>query len=103
MDNLKDILRQILKTTPKYKENMDRLAVYEAWPRVVGEKTAKHSWPVKLFDDGVLLVAAENNAWLQSLRYLEAQILDKLEKALGKRRVRELRFKVQGQSQGNSV
>jgi predicted nucleic acid-binding Zn ribbon protein len=102
MEDLKRILERVLDATPNYEENMERLRVFEAWPRAVGEKIASRAWPVKLTDDGVLCVAAENSAWLQSLRYLEPQILDKLEAELKHRAVKQLRLMIAGQPQDKS-
>jgi predicted nucleic acid-binding Zn ribbon protein len=96
MEDLKRILERVLDATPNYEENMERLRVFEAWPRAVGEKIASRAWPVKLTDDGVLLIAAENSAWLQSLRYLEPQILEKLEAELKHRVVKQLRLMIAG-------
>src|SRR5689334_10552070 len=95
MKDLKSILKTVLKRTPNYEENMARIEIYEAWPRVVGERVAQHAWPVCLLDKGVLLIAAESSVWLQSLRYLEVQILENFAKELGKRRVISLRYKLE--------
>lgn len=94
MDDLKAILSRILKSTPHYEENRLKAEIFAAWPRVVGDRIAQHCWPVKLLDGGLLLIAGESNAWLQSLRYLELQIIEKFEKELKARRVTGLRFKL---------
>lgn len=94
MDMLKDILGKLLKATPNYAENQLKSRVFEAWPQIVGERVAKHAWPVKLLDDQYLLVATESSAWMHNLRFLEAQIVEKYEKALGKKEVRGVRFKL---------
>ena len=95
MDDLKSVLNRLLKKVPNYQQRLHEMEVYEVWPSIVGEKLAKQCWPVKLLDDGVLLIAATSSAWLQSLRYLEPQILAKYEKALKSKKVKALRFKLQ--------
>ena len=103
MDELKRILDKILKSTPNFDEGMTRIQIYESWSKIVGDRIAKHCWPVALFDDGTLIVAAESNVWLQSLRYLERQILDKVNAELAQKstpnqktqKVKQLRFKLQ--------
>jgi predicted nucleic acid-binding Zn ribbon protein len=95
MKDLKSILKSVLKATPNYQENMARIEIYEAWPKVVGEKVAKHAWPVKMVEDGALLVAAESSVWLQSLRFLEPQIIEKFAKELGSKKVKSLRYKME--------
>jgi predicted nucleic acid-binding Zn ribbon protein len=98
MDDLKRVLQKILKATPNYEATVERNQVVDQWETIVGERVAKHCWPVKLFDDGILIIAAESNSWLQSLRYLEPQILQKYEKALGSKKVKGLRFRLQHKS-----
>lgn len=95
VDNLKNILEQILKSTPNYEDQRAKGIVFEAWPKIVGDRVAKHCWPIKLFDDGLLLIAAESSVWLQSLRYLEAQIVEKYEKELKSKKIKGLRFKLE--------
>ena len=94
MDLLKSILQQIFKNAPQYEEKKLEIQIFESWSRVVGERTARHCHPLKLIDDGTLLVGAESSVWLQSLRYLEAQILDKFEKELKVRKIKQLRYKL---------
>ncbi|MBI3555348.1 MAG: DUF721 domain-containing protein [Deltaproteobacteria bacterium] len=95
MNNLKDILGKILKKTPNYEENVLKARIFEAWPRIVGEKVAAHCWPSKIVEGNALLIAGESSAWLHSLRYLEAQILTKYEKELGGKHVTGLRYKME--------
>ena len=95
MNDLKGILDRLLKSTPNFEENNVKIEIFAAWPRVVGEKIAQHAWPVKLLEGGALLVAGESNAWLQSLRYLEAQIVEKYEKELKRKKITGLRFKLE--------
>lgn len=92
MDHLRQILNQVLKSTPNYEENKFKVQLFEAWPQIVGARAARHCWPVKFCEDSTLLVGAESSVWLHSLRYLEAQILDKIEKEIGSRKVIRLRF-----------
>ena len=99
LNDLKSILERILRSTPNYQENMLKLEIYRSWEDVVGPRVAKHCWPVKVLEGGLLLIAAESSSWLQSLRYLEPQILDKFEAALKGRKVKGLRFMLKTASQ----
>ncbi|MEW6056537.1 MAG: DUF721 domain-containing protein [Bdellovibrionota bacterium] len=94
MDLLKKILSEVLKSTPNYRERTREFEVYEAWPRIVGDRVAKHCWPAKMLDNGVLLVASQSSAWLQSLRYLEQEIIAKYEREFKEKRVKALRYKM---------
>lgn len=98
MERIKNILGQLLRSVPQYEHKTAQMAVLEAWPRVVGERTAQHTWPITMLEGGLLLIAAENSAWLQSLKFLEPQILEKYEAALGSKKVKGLRFKMQSRS-----
>jgi predicted nucleic acid-binding Zn ribbon protein len=52
------------------------------WPEVVGEAVAAHSRPLSL-RDGTLTIAADEPAWGAQLRWLEADLLGRLEQTLG--------------------
>lgn len=56
--------------------------VFAHWEGVVGAAVADHATPVTL-KDGVLVVAVEDAAWATQLRFLERQILERLEEASG--------------------
>lgn len=94
MDDLKAILDKILKSTPNYEEHTLKSQVFEAWPRIVGEHVARHTWPIKLLENNMLLIATESSAWLHNLKFLEAQILEKCHKELKGKRIAGLRFKL---------
>lgn len=94
MDALKQILDQILKQNTRYKEKQEEFAIHALWPKIVGERIAKHVWPVKLLPDGLLLVASQSSTWLHQLRYLESQIVEKFTRELKSAKVKGLRFKI---------
>ena len=52
------------------------------WPEVVGPPIAAHSKPLSL-RSGTLTVAADEAAWGAQLRWLEADLLRRLEEACG--------------------
>ena len=52
------------------------------WPEVVGEAVAAHCRPLSL-RDGTLTIAADEPAWGAQLRWLEADLLGRLEQTLG--------------------
>ena len=87
-------LNKILEKTPHYEERMREFEILEAWPKIVGDRIARHAFPIRIFEDGVLLIGAETNVWLHSLKFLEVQILKKYEKQFGSERVKQLRFKL---------
>ncbi len=56
--------------------------VFGRWSHVVGADIASHATPTTLVD-GVLHVAAESTAWATQLRLMQAQVLAKINAAVG--------------------
>ena len=54
----------------------------QRWPEVVGESLAAHCRPVALRDKA-LTIAADEPAWGAQLRWLEADLLRRLDEAVG--------------------
>ena len=57
--------------------------VFSHWEEAVGPGIADHATPVSLRDE-VLVVAVQEAAWATQLRFLERQILERLEEAAGR-------------------
>lgn len=95
MKALREILGKILASNPSFQDRKKEFEVYECWEKAVGSRVAKNCWPVKLLPGGVLLVASGSSSWLNQMRYLEAQVLERLEEELKDRRVKQLRYKLQ--------
>jgi predicted nucleic acid-binding Zn ribbon protein len=67
--------------------------VFASWPDMVGESVAQHSRPRSL-RDGVLVVAVDEPAWATQLRWLEADLLARLEAVLGPGQVARIEVRV---------
>jgi predicted nucleic acid-binding Zn ribbon protein len=98
MDDLKSILEKLMATHAGFKEASRRNAVFDYWEKAVGAKIARHAWPLKMLEGGVLLVGTENSSWSQHLKFLEPQLLVKLHQAMGKRTITGMRFCVSSRS-----
>jgi predicted nucleic acid-binding Zn ribbon protein len=57
-------------------------AVFGRWAEIVGEQIAAHTRPLTM-RDGALQVAVDDPAWAPELRFLEPQILGRLQEVLG--------------------
>jgi predicted nucleic acid-binding Zn ribbon protein len=68
--------------------------VFASWPELVGESVAQHSRPRSL-NAGVLVVAVDEPAWATQLRWLEADLLTRLEGSLGPGQVARIEVRVQ--------
>ena len=96
MKDIKNILENLLKNkVPGFSEKVRQFEVFDIWEKAVGEKIAKHCWPVRFTDEETLLVGSDSSAWLNQLKYLEKSLLEKLEKELGNRKVKKLCFKIE--------
>lgn len=76
-------------------EIADRLADYEiwnVWDEVVGEQVARVTKPIA-FAKGKLTVQVVSAAWHHALRQESAKIAEKLNNRIGRRSVREIRFR----------
>ena len=63
-----------------------------AWPGLVGPQVAANAWPGRLARDGTLHVNTSSSAWAFELGHLEAEILPRLQEALGEGVPRRLKF-----------
>jgi|APTNR8051073442_1049403.scaffolds.fasta_scaffold26564_2 predicted nucleic acid-binding Zn ribbon protein len=64
----------------------------EIWCDAVGEDGYKNSKPYSL-NHGVLQVTVKNSSWSQELTLKKRWVLKKLQTALGKERIHDIRFK----------
>ena len=63
-----------------------------AWPGLVGSQVAANAWPARLARDGTLHVNTSSSAWAFELGHLEAEILPRLQEALGETAPSRLKF-----------
>jgi predicted nucleic acid-binding Zn ribbon protein len=64
------------------------------WPEIVGADVARHAQPVSL-RSGLLVVSVDHPVWLQELsRYYKPMILQKVQERVGKKAVRDIRFRI---------
>jgi predicted nucleic acid-binding Zn ribbon protein len=67
-------------------------AVHE-WEQAVGPRLARHTRAVA-FREGVLQVEVEGSAWMHELGFLKTDLMRKVNRHLGSRRVKNVRFVV---------
>jgi len=71
---------------------MDRLKEFDAvncWADVVGEKIAEHT-KAKDVRDGALVVEVSGSAWRNELYYLKPDIIEKINKRIGKKIIHDI-------------
>jgi predicted nucleic acid-binding Zn ribbon protein len=54
--------------------------VFGEWPKIVGEQVAQHVTPIKL-ERGRLIVEIDDPSWATQMRFLEPQLIEKLNAA----------------------
>jgi predicted nucleic acid-binding Zn ribbon protein len=67
--------------------------VFASWPELVGSSVAEHATPRSL-RDGTLVVAVDDPSWATQLRWLEADLLRRLEDVLGPGQVARIEVRV---------
>jgi len=90
---LSDIIPGIIKKMG-LSQRVKEAEVVKEWPEMVGKAIAKHCQPVSL-EKGVLTVYVDSSPWLNELqRFSKMMILEKLQSKLGKKAVKDIRFRI---------
>ncbi len=67
--------------------------IFDLWTDAVGETIAGNAQPAA-FKGRMLVVHVNSSAWLHQLRFLKADIIEKVNAALGKPLVDDIRFRI---------
>lgn len=67
-------------------------AVWQLWNETVGPQIARRAQPSAI-RNGVLTVVVSSAPWLQQLNFMKAELLDKLNRAIGEEMVKEIYLK----------
>jgi predicted nucleic acid-binding Zn ribbon protein len=90
--HISDILNKVVKTCrPETDEEME--GIWSLWKDVIGKTIAENAQPEALKGD-ILLVHVSSSVWMQQLRFLKKDIIDKINAASGKERIKEIKFKI---------
>ncbi len=92
MEPLAGVLPRVLKQLGLEEGLLGWRAVHE-WEQVVGSRVARHTRAVA-FRDGVLQIEVEGSAWMHELGFLKTDLMRKVNRHLGSRLVRNIRFVV---------
>ena len=63
----------------------------ELWPDIVGEKISKNT-KAQAVESGTLIIKTKNSAWRQELVFKQSEILESINKKLGKNTIKAIRF-----------
>lgn len=86
------IINSVLK---KYHRDTEvgLVQVWQIWESVVGPIIAQNARPAA-FKGRILLVQVVSSTWIHQLRFLKAEIIEKLNQALNRPVVEDLKFKI---------
>ena len=92
---IKDVIANILSdgTLPF---NPDDAEIWNVWDKVVGPAISKNARPLWI-KNGKLKVSVSGPIWLQELQFVEKDIREKLNGALGRKAVERIEFRVGAQ------
>jgi len=75
----------------KIEEGLDQNKALSVWADVVGDKIAENS-EAQSINSGVITVRAKTPAWRQELQLQKPQIINKINKALTRKIIKDIRF-----------
>ena len=86
------ILGDVLK---KYRRETDAelVRVWQIWDSVVGDVISQNARPAA-FKGRILLVHVTSSSWIHQLQFLKKEMMAKLNHALGKTLIEDLKFKI---------
>lgn len=73
------------------KDRVEENFVFMFWDGVVGKEIAQRTEPTKI-KKGILFVKVDDSAWRSELQYFKNEIMDKLNKRVGKKVVEDIKF-----------
>ncbi len=96
--NIKDfehvgsLINNLLKTC-RHESDNELVKVWDLWSSAVGDSVAENTMPAA-FKGSLLLVHVVSSTWMQHLQFLKTDIIKKINDALGKDLVEEIKFKI---------
>ncbi len=89
-ENIKNVLPRFMISLGQGKSYQTQLFMYH-WDEIVGNSIASHVSPVRM-DFHTLLLTADAPVWANELRYMERDLIDKINAFVCEELVKEIRF-----------
>ena len=86
------IIDDVLKTYRREPAG-ELIRVWHVWDGIVGDVISKNAKP-GAFNGRILLVYVTSSAWVHQLQFLKKEMIAKLNEALGKSLIDDLKFKI---------
>ena len=90
MQHIKEALRSFVKKEGLDNGIQEQKAV-SVWPEVVGENISANSL-AKSISSGILIVEVSNAVWRQELQLQKNAIIEKINKVLTRKTIKDIRF-----------
>jgi predicted nucleic acid-binding Zn ribbon protein len=87
---LKGTLDKVLREC-RLTEDPETLRVFFLWKGLVGEKVADHARPIRV-RGGILFVEVDDPLWLTQLKYMKADIVQKIHTNIKAGVLKDMRF-----------
>lgn len=92
VSHIGDIIAGVLKTCRRDRDS-ELTQVWSLWNNAVGDVIAKNAKP-EAFKGTLLLVRVNSAPWMHHLQFLRKDIINKVNSALGKDLVQDIKFKI---------
>lgn len=87
---LNELIFQFLESIG-IKERVEEHFAFVYWDSVVGKEIARQTEPTKI-TRGILFVKVKDSVWRNELQYFKNEIIEKLNKRIGKKVVEDIKF-----------
>jgi predicted nucleic acid-binding Zn ribbon protein len=91
-EHIGNILADVLKSYRR-ESDADLVRVWQVWDQIVGDVIAQNARPAA-FKGKILLVHVSSSAWIHQFQFLKKEMIEKLNEALGKALIDDLKFKI---------
>ncbi len=86
------ILPGLLKSCRR-KPDTELVKIWDVWDDIAGSMIAENARPAA-FKGDLILVHVESPAWIHHLQFLKPELIQKINKTLGKPLVKDIKFKI---------
>jgi predicted nucleic acid-binding Zn ribbon protein len=90
--HISSVINKVFQTHRK-DSDAELIQVWNLWDSIVGAAVAQNARPA-VFKGKLLLVHVSSSSWIQQLQFLKKDIINKLNHALNKELVEEMKFKI---------
>jgi len=91
-EHIGSVINKVLKTC-RHESDKELIKVWSLWNSAVGDVIAENTRPAA-FKGRLLLVHVVSSTWMHQLQFLKTDIIAKINDALGKDMIGEIKFKI---------